>query len=125
MIEEGFQNARSAQEDALKMKQEYEASVKGAKQESVQIVENARKTAKAEYDRIVGEAGDKAGSIIDSAKETVRIEREKAMREMQSEIAGLAVASARKLMGEGTRAEQDMAAYDEFLKEGEGHTDEG
>lgn len=125
MIEEGFRNARSAQEDALKMKQEYEASVKGAKQESVQIVENARKTAKAEYDRIVGEAGDKAGSIIDSAKETVRIEREKAMREMQSEIAGLAVASARKLMGEGTRAEQDMAAYDEFLKEGEGHTDEG
>ena len=101
------------------MKQEYEASVKGAKQESVQIVENARKTAKAEYDRIVGEAGDKAGSIIDSAKETVRIEREKAMREMQSEIAGLAVASAEKIV---SQAGGNQGIYDQFLKEaGEYH----
>lgn len=119
MIEEGFQNAKNAQEDALKMKQEYEASLSGARQESVQIVENARKSAKAEYDRIVSEADGKAGTIIESAKETVRVEREKAMREIQSEIAGLAVASARKIMGEGTREEQDMALYDTFLKEKE------
>ena len=57
MIEEGFQNAQAAQEDALKMKQEYEASLKGAKQEAVQIVENARRSAKSEYDRIVRQAG--------------------------------------------------------------------
>ena len=81
MIDEGFQNARSAKEDALKMKREYEASLSGAKQEAV------------------------------------RIEREKAMREMKSEIASLAAASARKLIKEGTREQQDQALYDEFLKE--------
>ena len=80
-------------------------------------MENARRSAKNEYDRIVNEAGDEAGNIIVSAKETVRIEREKAMREMKSEIASLAAASARKLIKEGTREQQDQALYDEFLKE--------
>lgn len=77
LIADGLQSAQDAQDGALKMKQEYEAALNGAKQESVQIVENARKSAKAEYDRILEEAGNKADSMIASAKETIRIEREK------------------------------------------------
>lgn len=125
MVEEGFQNARDMQNDALKMKQEYEAALSGAKQESVRIVEHARRTAKAEYDRIVSEAGEKAGSIIESAKETVRAEREKTMKELQSEIAGLAAVSAEKIMGKQTGAQGDAQLYEQFLKEAAKETDEG
>lgn len=113
IIEDGLRNAQDAQNDAMKMKQEYEDALKGAKQESVQIVENARSAAKNEYDRIVAEAGEKAGIIIENAKETVRVERERTMRELQGEIAGLAVASAAKIVGK--TADQDL--YDQFLKE--------
>lgn len=113
IIEDGLKNAQDAQSDAKKMKQEYEDALKGAKQESAQIIENARSAAKNEYDRIVGEAGDKAGNIIESAKETVRVERERTMKELQGEIAGLAVASAAKIVGK--TADQDL--YDQFLKE--------
>ena len=113
IIEDGLKNAQDAQNDAKKMKQEYEDALKGAKQESAQIIENARSAAKNEYDRIVGEAGDKAGNIIESAKETVRVERERTMEELQGEIAGLAVASAAKIVGK--TADQDL--YDQFLKE--------
>lgn len=113
IIEDGLKNAQDAQNDAKKMKQEYEDALKGAKQESAQIIENARSAAKNEYDRIVGEASDKAGNIIESAKETVRVERERTMKELQGEIAGLAVASAAKIVGK--TADQDL--YDQFLKE--------
>ena len=113
IIEDGLKNAQDAQSDAKKMKQEYEDALKGAKQESAQIIENALSAAKNEYDRIVGEAGDKAGNIIESAKETVRVERERTMKELQGEIAGLAVASAAKIVGK--TADQDL--YDQFLKE--------
>ena len=113
IIEDGLKNAQDAQNDAKKMKQEYEDALKGAKQESAQIIENARSAAKNEYDRIVGEAGDKAGNIIESAKEAVRVERERTMKELQGEIAGLAVASAAKIVGK--TADQDL--YDQFLKE--------
>ena len=124
MIEDGFKNAQAAQDDANRLKQEYEEALKGAKQESVRILENARTEAKSEYDRIVGEAGERAGSIIESAKETVRMEREQTMNELRTEIAGLAVASAGKILGRQAGSGDDQNLYDQFLEEvGEAHED--
>lgn len=125
IVEEGFKNAQDMQNDALKMKQEYEEALSGAKQESVRIVDSARRSAKAEYDRIIGEAGEKAGSIIESAKETVQTEREKTMKELRSEIAGLAAASAVKILGRQSGEQADRDLYEQFLKETAGEAGEG
>lgn len=122
MIEDGFKNAQAAQDDADRLKQEYEAALSGAKQESVQIVEDARKSARAEYDRIVNEAGEKAGSMIEAAKESVRTEREQTMKELKSQIAGIAAASAARIIGGHADEKGTSALYDQFLKEaGEGN----
>ena len=122
MIEDGFKNAQIAQDDANRLKQEYETALSGAKQESVQLIENARKSAKTEYERIISEAGSKADSMLESAKETVRIEREQTMKELQSQIAGLAVASAAKIAGKSVDDKETRDLYDQFLKEaGEEH----
>lgn len=120
MIEEGFANARSAQEDADRLKAEYEASLSGAKEESVQIVERARTQAKGEYDRIISEADERAGGILAAAKENVRMEQEQARRELESQIALLAMASAEKIMCDRTA---NSSLYDQFLSE-EGMTNE-
>ena len=123
LIADGLQSAQDAQDGALKMKQEYEAALNGAKQESVQIVENARKSAK--YDRILEEAGNKADSMIASAKETIRIEREKTIHELKGEITGLAIASAAKIAGGKSDEERESQLFDQFLREtGEGHGNE-
>ena len=122
MIEDGFKNAQAAQDDANRLKQEYETALSGAKQESVQLVEDARKSARAEYDRIVKEAGEKAGSMIEAAKESVRTEREQTMKELKSQIAGLAAASAARIIGGHADEKGNSALYDLFLKEaGEGN----
>ena len=126
MIDDGFKNAEAAQADANRLKQEYETALSGAKQESVQLIENARKNAKAEYDRIINEAGEKAGSMIESAKENVRIEREQTMKELKSQIAGLAAASAAKIIGGNADDKENRDLYDQFLKEageGDGNAD--
>lgn len=117
MIEDGFKNAQAAQDDANRLKQEYETALSGAKQESVQLVEDARKSARAEYDRIVNEAGEKAGSMIEAAKESVRTEREQTMKELKSQIAGLAAASAARIIGGHADEKGNSALYDQFLKE--------
>lgn len=119
LIEEGLKNAQSAQEDADKMKQEYTAALSGAKQESAKIIEDARRNAKAEYDRIVNEAGAQAGSIIESAKETVRLEREKTMKDLQTEIAGLAAAAAVRVISTDREEQRDRELYEQFLREAE------
>ena len=122
MIEEGFRNAQTAQDDANRLKQEYETALSGAKQESVQLIEDARKSAKAEYDRIIIEAGEKADTMLESAKESVRVEREQTMKELKSQIAGLAAASAAKIISGNADEKESRDLYDQFLKEaGEGN----
>lgn len=118
LIADGLQNAQDTQDAANRLKAEYEEALSGAKKESVEIVDKARIDARAEYDRIVGEAGAKAGNIIENAKENVRIEREQTMKELQSQIAGLAIASAEKIVGD-----KEQNIYDQFLGE-VGGTDE-
>ena len=118
LIADGLQNAQDTQDEANRLKAEYEEALSGAKKESAEIVDKARIDARAEYDRIVGEAGAKAGNIIENAKENVRIEREQTMKELQSQIAGLAIASAEKIVGE-----KEQNIYEQFLGE-VGGTDE-
>ena len=118
LIADGLQNAQDTQDEANRLKAEYEEALSGAKKESAEIVDKARIDARPEYDRIVGEAGAKAGNIIENAKENVRIEREQTMKELQSQIAGLAIASAEKIVGD-----KEQNIYDQFLGE-VGGTDE-
>ena len=118
LIADGLQNAQDTQDEANRLKAEYEEALSGAKKESAEIVDKARIDARAEYDRIVGEAGAKAGNIIENAKENVRIELEHTMKELQSQIAGLAIASAEKIVGD-----KEQNIYDQFLGE-VGGTDE-
>ncbi len=118
LIADGLQNAQDTQDEANRLKAEYEEALSGAKKESAEIVDKARIDARAEYDRIVGEAGAKAGNIIENAKENVRIEREQTMKELQSQIAGIAIASAEKIVGD-----KEQNIYDQFLGE-VGGTDE-
>ena len=118
LIADGLQNAQDTQDEANRLKAAYEEALSGAKKESAEIVDKARIDARAEYDRIVGEAGAKAGNIIENAKENVRIEREQTMKELQSQIAGLAIASAEKIVGD-----KEQNIYDQFLGE-VGGTDE-
>ena len=119
LIADGLQNAQDTQDEANRLKAEYEEALSGAKKESAEIVDKARIDARAEYDRIVGEAGAKAGNIIENAKENVRIEREQTMKELQSQIAGLAIASAEKIVGD-----KEQNIYDQFLGEVGGTDDD-
>lgn len=57
-------------------------------------MQKAQVQAKAEYERIVKDAGTKAGDMLDSAKASILLEREQTMKELQSEIAGLAMTAA-------------------------------
>ena len=64
--------------------------------------------------------------MIESAKESVRIEREQTMKELKSQIAGLAAASAARIIGRNADDKEGQSLYDQFLKEageGDGNAD--
>lgn len=123
-IADGLNQASSAREEAAVLKNEYEAALTGAREESMKIVEKAQVQAKAEYERIVKDAGAKAGDMLNSAKANIEIEREQTMKELQSEIAGLAITAAARIAGNkaGNQGNQDI--YNQFLGEvGDAHDD--
>lgn len=116
MIADGLQNASDVQEDARKLKEEYEAALTGAKEEALQIIDKAHTEAKTEYDRIIREADEKAGIIVNNAKKTIEVERQQTMNALQSEIAGLAMQAARKIVDEKTENQGNQGIYDLFLE---------
>ena len=115
-------NASDSQEEAARLKAEYEKALEGAKAESIQIVEKAKKTAAGESERILQEANTEAVGILKDARKTIENERKQTMNDLQSEIAGLAMQAARKIVDD-TKGNQDI--YDQFLKgAGDAHVNE-
>ena len=113
---DGMLNHASATEtEAMQLKEKYENQIAAVQSESDRIVEQAKKDAQVERDKILDQANGQAKDILTKARETVALEREKAMREMETEVAGLALTAAQKILGDRSGAESDQLLYDQFL----------
>lgn len=117
MIEDGIQNASEEQAKALALKQQYEEALSGAREESLNMIERAKQDARQEYTRIVDNADMQAGKMMKAARETIELEKEQTLKDMKTEVAGLAMDAARKIVTEQCSLNGGRGAYDEFLKE--------
>lgn len=122
MIAEQFANAENAEKSATQLKQQYEDTMKNANAHANDIVMTAKGNAKVEYERIINEADTEAGKRISNAEKTIEAQREKTLRDMESEIAGLAMIAATKVVKEKSGVASDQTLYKEFLeKAGDAH----
>ena len=112
LIEGQMADARHVNEQANELKAQYEDALKQAHEESAQIVEKARKSAQAEYESRMDAAAQK---IIANAHKSIDLEREKTVQELQSQIAGLAMAATAKVLGDTDQAAQNKLMYEQFL----------
>ena len=101
----------------------HETALSGAKEESVQIIADARSDAKALGERTLKEANEKASRILENARNTAEQEKQNAMSGAKSEIADLALEAAKKLLSQGSSKEGNSMLYDQFLAE-TGDTDD-
>mgnify|MGYP003207311716 CR=1 FL=1 len=115
MIADGLKNASDRQEEAETLKKEYESALSGAKEESVKIVENARVEAKRQSDEILADADRRADATIERARKTIETERKQALDGVETQIAGLAMMAAGKVLGKADAAEQNKLMYEQFL----------
>ena len=115
MIADGLKNASDRQEEAESLKKEYESALSGAKEESVKIVENARVEAKRQSDEILADADRRADATIERARKTIETERKQALDGVETQIAGLAMMAAGKVLGKADAAEQNKLMYEQFL----------
>ena len=114
MIDQQFAEAKERQDNAKALQEQYEGALKSAKEESYQIMEQARKEAKAQADHTVEETTAKVDAMLAKAQEDIR---ENAMRQMKGDVAELAMKAAAKVIGKNSGADQDLSLYDQFIEE--------
>ena len=115
LIASQFDHAKAVQEKADELKGQYEQALSSAKEESAQIIEGAKADAKRMGEGIVKNANLQAAKIIETAKNTAEQEKKNAMQGAKSEIAGLAMEAAKKLLSDGSSDKGNHMLYDEFL----------
>lgn len=117
LLEEKNASVAKAQEEADRLKKEYEKSLENANETSVQIVKEAKSRARAEYNKIMARAAADAEAMKAGAEKAIATEREKQMDELHVQIMDLAVEAAGRIMAEKSSSETDKALYDAFIKE--------
>ena len=97
-IDDMYQNANLAKENALSLEGQYNEKIQLAKDEAGEIVRNATVYAKKREDEIVSEARETAVAMAQKASAQIEQEKKKAYQDIKTEISEISVSIAEKIM---------------------------
>ena len=116
-IAEELASAASDQEEAAKLKAEYEAKLASVDSEVDAILADARKRALASESDIIDEAKQEARRIIDRAHEEARLEQKRVADEVKQQMISVAALMAQRVVSEQIDTNIQEKLVDETLKE--------
>lgn len=111
------ETAAKDKEDALAMKEEYDAKLKDAAKAAEAILSDARKTAMHNEQKIIDEAKAEAARIIERANVEAELEKQKVADEVKQQIVTVAAVMASKLVAKSIDEKDSNALIEETLKE--------
>lgn len=115
LIQGQIDQATQMNQDAAALKEQYENSLKNAKDQSAQIVSDAKDRAQMQYDQIVNKANEDAERIVQQANQTAEADRAQMMRSTQAELADLALTAASKILESTVDDDANKKLLDDFL----------
>lgn len=115
LADKEIEDARTAREQALTAKQQYEQSLSTAQQEATRIVQDAQKQAQQRADQLVRDAQEEASGIKAQAEADIAQQKKKALNEAKDEIGGLAMDIAGKVVEKEIKEEDHRKLIDEFI----------
>ncbi len=90
--------AQQEKEEAVKLKEDYEAKIEEAKDEARDIVDSAKKRGEELREEIITEARKEANDIKEKAHKEIEREKEKAIDDLKSEVVTVAMMAASKVV---------------------------
>ena len=120
-IEGGLKRAEEAQEQANDLKRQYEEQLAGLRAEAARIRDDARAEGQQIKAELRAQAEEEAARIRQRGEEQLAAAREQAVRQLRSEVGGLSVQLAERLIGESLADDaRRSATVDAFLAELDG-----
>lgn len=114
-VENSYKEADEAKDKALKLQSEYEDRLKGAKEESARIVQEASKKAQLRSDEIIGEARAEARGITERAREEIEREKKIAVNQIKDDITIIAFSAAQAVIEKDLKNEDNEKLIEQFI----------
>ena len=108
-----YDEANKAKLEADTAKADYEQHLSAAKEEADAITARAMKNAREQSEAIVGDAKEEAAALRRKAENDIALEKKKAVNDMKSELSGLAVELASKVV----RKEISEADHEQLIEQ--------
>ena len=116
-IKASFTEAENINNEALKLKQEYELSLENAEQKAASIIKEAKQMALEEHDKQIKATKEEISKMIEDANKSIELDREKSMQNIQSQIAGIAMMVASKVIQKNMDVSTNKQIINDFLAE--------
>ncbi len=116
-IDDMYENAGNAEEEALAMKEEYLKKLNDAQAASDKIVKDAVARGQKREEEIVDKASREAAQILSKAQDDIQLEKKKAVNEAKDEISDMALAIAGKVVGRELKQADQAEMIDRFIDE--------
>ncbi len=116
-IDQLYQDAGEAKEQAEAMESEYAQKLADAKNTSERLVKEAVLRGQSREEEILRQANQEAAAIMEKANADIAQEKKKAINDAKNEISGLAVAIAGKVVGRELNAADQAELVDRFIEE--------
>lgn len=117
LIHDQMAEAEAEKAEAMKLKADYEETLKNARQEAAKITDAARARAGKEYDVLMANARAESAKLMADAEKTIENERVKVLDGAKYEIADLALLAAAKVISKNADGVDNRQLAESFISE--------
>jgi F-type H+-transporting ATPase subunit b len=116
-IQNSIEDAQRQKEEASELKSQYERQIRGARADGEKIVSEAMERAERVSEGMIDEAKKEAQLLISNANKQIEKDREQMLRNVRSEVVGLAIMAASKVIEANMDTEDNRVLVAKFLEE--------
>ncbi len=114
-ISDKIEGAKSREEEAERLKQEYQKRIEDAKREAQDIVEDSRRRAQRTKEEIINEAKMEANSKLARAEKEIRRAKEQAIESLKDEVATISIQMTKELLEKSIDEKVQKASITAFI----------
>ncbi|MBD2845892.1 F0F1 ATP synthase subunit B [Paenibacillus sp. IB182496] len=117
LVQEQIASAENSREEAARHLEEQKQALQEARKEAYAIIEQAKSTSVKQADDIIATAKSEAGRLKEEAVKDIETEKNKAVLSLRSEVSGLSVKIASKIIEKQVDEKEQKQLVDQYLKE--------
>lgn len=116
-VKASLDDAENEKNEASRLKHEYEEALRSAEGKAADIILEAKDRAAKEQERQQKEAVEAAVRLREDTRKAIELEQKLALEKLKSEVAGIAILAASKVLQSNISAEANRKLLDDFLSE--------